>query len=95
VTRFVLQRNEDETGISGTGDIAEGIRFGDGTVVLRWTTFAKSTGIYASIQEMERIHGHGGKTVIRWVDEQIDPITNAPVGHSPTRGKAWVTTGHG
>jgi hypothetical protein len=95
--RFVLQRNVDETGISGTGDIAEGVLFSDGTAVLRWLTFARSTGIYASIGEMETIHGHGGKTVVRWVDEppvQIDPVSNAPINSSPSRGKVIVSSGH-
>ena len=35
---FVLQRNEDETGVSGTGIVAEGVEFSDGTVALRWTS---------------------------------------------------------
>lgn len=33
---FVLQCNEDETGVSGTGIVAEGVEFSDGTVALYW-----------------------------------------------------------
>jgi hypothetical protein len=33
---FVLRRLVDETGVSGTGVVAEGVEFSDGTVALRW-----------------------------------------------------------
>lgn len=65
---FVLDRLEDETGISGTGIVAEGVLFSDGTCALRWRTETASTGVYASTEDVEAIHGHGGKTVIRWFD---------------------------
>jgi L-alanine-DL-glutamate epimerase-like enolase superfamily enzyme len=68
--RFYLKRIEDETGISGTGYVAEGIQFSDGTCVLHWLTTTTSTGIYHSIVEMEYIHGHrgSGKTVVIFQD---------------------------
>lgn len=61
---FVLKRVEDETGVSGTGIIAEGVVFTDGTAVLRWVTKYKTTTVYNSIEDVENIHGHGGKTQI-------------------------------
>jgi hypothetical protein len=61
---FFLDRVEDEGGVSGTGRVAQGFVFSDGTVVLRWLTTHKSTAIYESIEELEAIHGHGGKTKI-------------------------------
>lgn len=67
--RFVLRRNEDETGISGVGDVAEGVQFTDGTCALRWRTARASTAVYASISDLEAIHGHQGRTLIVWVDE--------------------------
>ena len=36
IRRFRLFRNEDPTGISGTGYIAEGCIFSNGVVVLNW-----------------------------------------------------------
>jgi hypothetical protein len=66
--RFRLKRTEDESGVSGTGYVAEGVKFSDGTAVLRWLTDTSSMGIYHSPVEMIHIHGHGGKTVIEWVD---------------------------
>jgi len=67
--RFYLNRVEDETGVSGTGIVAEGVQFTDGTAVLRWTTATSSTAVYASIDDLEAIHGHGGSTQIVWAGD--------------------------
>ena len=64
---FVLQRDEDETGVSGTGMVAEGVEFSDGRVAMRWMTATSSTAVYDSMDDIETIHGHGGKTQIVWV----------------------------
>lgn len=61
---FELHRDEDETGVSGTGVVAEGMKFQDGTCVLRWLTEHRSTTVFGSIEDLEKIHGHGGKTRI-------------------------------
>lgn len=64
---FHLQRDEDETGISGTGRVAEGVEFDDGVVVVRWIVGEhRSTVIWESIEAVEAIHGHGGRTRIVW-----------------------------
>jgi L-alanine-DL-glutamate epimerase-like enolase superfamily enzyme len=67
--RFVLRRNEDETGISGVGEVAEGVQFTDGTCAMRWRTALASTAVYDSVDDVEAIHGHQGRTLIVWVDE--------------------------
>lgn len=64
---FVLHREEDESGVSGTGAVAQGVIFTDGTVALRWMTGLRSTGIYDSIEDVEKIHGHGGKTKVKFL----------------------------
>lgn len=61
---FHLERLVDETGISGTGVVAEGVEFQDGTVVLRWISEHTSTGVYSSIQDIIKIHGHNGSTIV-------------------------------
>lgn len=63
---FVLRRKEDETGVSGVGDVAEGVMFTDGTVALRWKTKHRSTCTYDSIADVVAIHGHNGKTLVLW-----------------------------
>lgn len=68
--RFELHRDEDETGISGTGVVAEGVEFSDGPVALRWIVGEhRSTVVWPGIASVEAIHGHGGRTRIVWVDE--------------------------
>jgi hypothetical protein len=59
---FHLVRDEDETGVSGTGTVAVGVVFPDGTVAMRWNTNTASTAVYDSLEDVIKIHGHGGKT---------------------------------
>jgi len=63
---FHLKRIEDETGISGTGLVTEGVEFSDGSCAMRWMTETTSTGFYKNIDDVVHIHGHGGKTVVVW-----------------------------
>jgi len=71
--RFRLHRIRDESGISGTGTVAEGVAFTDGTVALRWLTATASTAVYASMADVAIIHGHGGATRIVYVDNDRAP----------------------
>lgn len=66
--RFVLNRETDVTGTSGTGVVAEGVEFSDGHCVLHWLTQFSSVAVYANMATLERIHGHEGSTKVRWVD---------------------------
>lgn len=66
--RFNLVRTVDATGVSGVGVVAHGVEFEDGTCVMRWLTTTRSTVYYDSIIDLETIHGHGGLTVIQWID---------------------------
>lgn len=62
--RLHLQRDVDVSGVSGTGIVAYGVQFPDGSVVLRWDTKVRSTVIYDSLQDVEKIVGHNGATKI-------------------------------
>lgn len=64
IREFYLNRIEDESGISGTGVVARGVILPSGSVVLEWQTFYSSIAIYKSIEAVEQIHGHHGKTII-------------------------------
>lgn len=59
---FHLQRDEDATGVSGTGKVAEGAEFTDGRCVLCWLGPVSSVAVYPNMKQLEAIHGHGGKT---------------------------------
>lgn len=74
--RFLLIRKEDATGISGTGMVAEGVQFHDGKCVLAWRTKHRSISVYTSAEDVVAIHGHEGKTIMSWLDE--DFVTSHP-----------------
>ncbi|GAA4123193.1 hypothetical protein GCM10022215_29600 [Nocardioides fonticola] len=60
---FELHRDTDVSGISGTGVVAEGVEFSDGTAVVRWVVGEhQSTVVWPSLASVEAIHGHGGAT---------------------------------
>jgi len=81
--RFVLHRITDVSGYSGTGIVAEGAEFGDGRVVMRWTTnSAHSIVLHDSAQELIRVHGHNGATQIVWLDPQ-DKQTQKETDNDP------------
>ena len=61
---FYLKRAEDESGVSGTGRVAQGFVFDNGKVAVTWLSEHPSVTVYDSIGEVHAIHGHGGKTEI-------------------------------
>ncbi len=63
---FELIRTEDPTGVSGTGVIAEGVEWEDGTATLRWLGKLKSVAHYDRLADVIAIHGHGGSTRVRF-----------------------------
>lgn len=77
--RFYLQRDEDVSGVSGTGIVAQGVEFNDtlidpeaksgsGKVVINWFGVHRSVVIWDSIEDALVIHGHDGRTKVVWMD---------------------------
>ncbi|MDX2973673.1 hypothetical protein PWY87_10450 [Kribbella solani] len=71
--RFRLIRHQDVSGVSGTGPVAEGVQFSDGAVALRWYGDYPTTTVWDGIESVVAIHGHGGATVIEWMDPEAGP----------------------
>lgn len=66
---FELVRDEDESGVSGVGTVAQGVIFDSGKCALTWLTEYTSTAMYDSIGDVVAIHGHHGKTrVVQFAD---------------------------
>lgn len=61
---FVLVRDEDVTGVSGTGVVAEGVEFTGGVVALRWLSDWPTSVVFhdKGYESVVAVHGHGGKT---------------------------------
>jgi hypothetical protein len=76
---FQLNRKQDISGVSGTGIVADGVIFPNGRVALCWRGEISSTVLYDKIEDVEKIHGHGGATEIQYID---DPDYNCECGDS-------------
>jgi len=57
--RFQLHRDQDVTGVSGTGVVADGVLFPDGAVTIRWRGDRPSTVAWACIEDAFHVHAHG------------------------------------
>lgn len=64
--RFQLVRDEDETGTSGPGLVAEGCEFTSGVCAV--LTPFKTVSMWDNVKAVDAVHGHAGKTRIVWVD---------------------------
>lgn len=70
--RFELHRDEDVSGVSGTGIVAEGVSFKDGEVVaMRWCGEWPTSVVFheRGVESLEVVHGHNGRTRIVWLDD--------------------------
>jgi hypothetical protein len=83
--RFILRRYEDVSGISGRGDVAEGVVFSltaheraigatDGAAAIRWLTEWPTSVAFEDrgLASVEHIHGHSGATRIVFLDPPDD-----------------------
>jgi len=69
--RFHFERLEDASGVSGCGKVAEGCLFTDtGEVVIHWLGTHGSINVYHSIDDVNYVHGHEGRTKIVFDDPQ-------------------------
>lgn len=53
---FTLTRGNDETGVSGTGVVLEGVEFSDGRVILEWTSQPRSTVVWDNFADFWEVH---------------------------------------
>ena len=95
IRTFEVIRQEDETGVSGTGTVAEGVIFSDGTCITRWVSPispGRSTVVWDSYGAFTAVHispHPDNKTVVRFNDGE-EYLNNAKV--KKTRRKKEVIT---
>jgi hypothetical protein len=72
---FQVVRDEDVSGVSGEGHIAEGVLFSSGKVFVNWISMHKIVEMADSVAEWQAVHGHEGRTRIVWDDEagEVEP----------------------
>lgn len=68
--RFVFLRDEDETGISGTGLVVMGVMYPDGVCHYRWITEWRTDQQAPTLEHLYRLHGHQGRTRIVFLDDE-------------------------
>ncbi len=66
--RFVLERTEDVSGLSGTGTVADGVVWPDGKVTIAWRGEHRSIAVWPDLDTALAIHGHGGATKAVFLD---------------------------
>ncbi|MEV7584411.1 hypothetical protein [Streptomyces erythrochromogenes] len=67
--RFHMYRHTDVSGVSGTGVVADGVLWPDGTASVRWRGDHPSVVFWDRGQvSVDHVHGHGGATEIVWLD---------------------------
>lgn len=77
---FVIRRDADPTGISGTGIVGEGVQFSDGWAVTHWLDRAPiheaKTEVWHNpgTAPFEKISGHNGATHIVWASQEPETI---------------------
>lgn len=94
--RFHLQRISDVTGASGTGRVADGVLWPDGTASVRWRTERRSIVFWdGGVDDARAVHEHGGASRIvfddpanrpgmaNWVDawSEVEQYINEAVEH--------------
>jgi len=62
--KFYLLRHEDVNGHSGTGVVAEGVIFDDGTGAFTWLTPMKTVTTFWKMADICKMHGHNGRTEV-------------------------------
>jgi len=70
IRRFVLDRHSDPSGMSGVGDVLEGVEWSDGTISTRWRGEYPSSSNWADLDTFLAVHTHHGTTgAVRWLDQ--------------------------
>jgi hypothetical protein len=70
--RFWLVRHHDVARGSAAGIVAEGTVWSSGQVALHWPGRPLTTSLWASLDDLLAVHGHGGWTTVEWIDTGND-----------------------
>lgn len=85
--RFELFRTEDVSGSSGTGVVAQGATAPNGWAVMFWEDSVK---IFPDTETMMKVHGHEGRTTLRWIDPDPSEKPERKWAKGPLPKKAGV-----
>lgn len=64
---YILQRDHDDSGVSGTGHVGHAVVMPNGLCIVSFrvelATSVTACTVYQSFEDAVKIHGHGGKTL--------------------------------
>jgi hypothetical protein len=91
---FVLVRHRDVSGVSGTGVVAEGTVWSDGSACLRWPGRHGAAAFWpGGVQAIEAVHRHHGSTQVRYLDDP-GAVAGAPGSGTGDGHRAGVRDDH-
>jgi hypothetical protein len=67
--RFVLERTEDVSGVSGVGTVADGVVWPNDMVTICWRGDTTSIAVWQHLDDAMKIHGHDGATKAVFIDQ--------------------------
>lgn len=91
---FKLVRDQDVSGVSGTGVVADGVIWPDGTVSVRWRGDHPSIVFWRTLDAVKVIHGHNGATRIVLPSSERERLGRIADAHSKDEGPHGMTYGH-
>ncbi|MGW4114803.1 hypothetical protein ACWEFJ_28345 [Actinosynnema sp. NPDC004786] len=94
---FRLHRDQDVSGVSGTGYVADGVLWPDGSATVHWRGEWRTDASHpAGMPSVRAVHGHGGATRIVWADAAPtatpDPHEVDVTVHDADDAQAWCNT---
>jgi hypothetical protein len=77
--RGIVERDEDVSGVTGTGIVSEFCIASDGRIVIFWPA---GHGYFNSLEEAVKVHGHNGKTRFIILDDDVEDPGHCKYCHS-------------
>ena len=88
---FRLVRHTDASGVRGTGTLAEGVEWSDGTVAVRWRGPWPSTSTWdGGIEALLAAHGNAGRTQVHWLLPTITTTEPPPPPSEEPMNTVWL-----
>ena len=84
MTIYLLMRDEDVSGRSGIGVVAEVFEASTGSVHLFWRREPFGETRYSNLAELLSVHGHGGRTYLVMIHEVTSEMLELAL-EQPTR----------
>ncbi|MFG1683545.1 hypothetical protein ACGFNP_25475 [Nonomuraea sp. NPDC049269] len=90
---FKLVRDHDVSGVSGVGEVADGVIWPDGTVSVRWRGERPSVVHWVNLDDVKAIHGHSGATRVVLPSSERERLGRIADAHAKDDGGAGTTSG--